>query len=134
RLLTEAEWEYTARAGRMTHFSFGNDAAELRQYAWYADDPDRQTHEVGQKKPNAFGIYDIYGNVSEWVEDCYHDNYRDAGSDGKAWTGGNCNRRVIRGGSWQQFARMLRSAARDWSNFDKGSDSIGFRVARELAR
>jgi formylglycine-generating enzyme required for sulfatase activity len=133
RLLTEAEWEYAARAGRTTHFSFGNDDGELDQYAWYETDPDRQSHPVGQKKPNRFGLYDMHGNVSEWVEDCYHEHYRDAAPDGSAWTGGNCNRRVVRGGSWVQRARMLRSAARDWANFDKWSDSVGIRVGRSLA-
>jgi formylglycine-generating enzyme required for sulfatase activity len=133
RLLTEAEWEYAARAGRTTHFFFGNDDAELDQYAWYEVDPRRQTQPVGQKKPNRFGLHDMHGNVSEWVEDCYHEHYRDTAPDGSAWTAGNCNRRVIRGGSWLQRARMLRSAARDWENFDKWSDSTGIRVGRSLA-
>jgi formylglycine-generating enzyme required for sulfatase activity len=133
RLLTEAEWEYAARAGRTTHFSFGNDDAELDQYAWYEADPDRRAHPVAQKKPNRFGLHDMHGNVSEWVEDCYHDHYRDVAPDGSAWTAGNCNRRVVRGGSWLQRARMLRSAARDWANLDKWSDAIGIRVGRSLA-
>ena len=136
RLLTEAEWEYAARAnppaGHTTHFSFGNDDAVLDQYAWFALDSDGQPHPVGEKKPSRFQLYDMHGNVSEWVEDCYQDNYRDADPNGAAWTGGNCTHRVIRGGSWVQRARMLRSAARDWWNFDKGSDSIGIRVGRSL--
>jgi formylglycine-generating enzyme required for sulfatase activity len=137
RLLTEAEWEYAARAaplgGRSTHFSFGNDDAELGQYAWFGLDQEPQPHPVGQKKPNRLRLYDMHGNVSEWVEDCYRDNYRDAAADGSAWTAGNCNRRIIRGGSWMQRARMLRSAARDWGNFDKGSNTIGIRVGRSIA-
>jgi formylglycine-generating enzyme required for sulfatase activity len=134
RLLTEAEWEYAARAGRSTLFSFGNDDAELAQYAWYEADAERRPHPVGEKKPNRFGLYDMHGNVSEWVEDCYRDNYRDVPQDGSAWTGANCSRRVLRGGSWQHRARALRSAARDHENLDKWSNTIGLRVARELMR
>jgi formylglycine-generating enzyme required for sulfatase activity len=133
RLLSEAEWEYAARAGRSTLFSFGNDDAQLSQYAWYDADAERQPHPVGEKKPNGFRLYDMHGNVSEWVEDCYRDNYRDLPDDGSAWSGANCARRVVRGGSWQQRARMLRSAARDHENLDKWSNTIGFRVARALA-
>jgi formylglycine-generating enzyme required for sulfatase activity len=138
RLLTEAEWEYAARAspapGRSTYFYFGNDDAELPDYAWFATNAEGQPHEVGQKKPNKFGLYDMLGNVAQWVEDCYRDAYRDPlGGDGSAWTGGNCNQRVIRGGSWVQRARMLRSSARNSWNFDKGSNNIGIRVGRTLA-
>lgn len=86
-----------------------------------------------RKSPIDFGLHDMHGNVSEWVEDCYHDHYRDVAPDGSAWTAGNCNRRVVRGGSWLQRARMLRSAARDWANLDKWSDAIGIRVGRSLA-
>ncbi|MBV8752390.1 MAG: SUMF1/EgtB/PvdO family nonheme iron enzyme [Hyphomicrobiales bacterium] len=132
RLLTEAEWEYAARADSLAHFSFGNDDAQLDQYAWYALNAERRPHPVGLKKPNAFGLYDMHGNVSEWIEDCYHNTYQDASSDGEAWTAANCNPRIIRGGSWFHRARMLRSAARDWSNSDKGNESIGIRIARSL--
>jgi formylglycine-generating enzyme required for sulfatase activity len=83
--------------------------------------------------PNRFGLYDMHGNVSEWVEDCYHNNYRDAAADEQAWTAANCDHRVIRGGSWLYRQRMLRSAARDWSQFDKGNEAIGIRVGRSLA-
>jgi formylglycine-generating enzyme required for sulfatase activity len=99
------------RAGR-THdaLSFGNDDAELDQYAWYEADPARRSHPIGQKKPNRFGLHDMHGNVSEWVEDCYREHYREAPADGSAWAAGNCIRRVVRGGSWLQRARMQRSA------------------------
>jgi formylglycine-generating enzyme required for sulfatase activity len=126
RLLTEEEWEYAAGAQQSstssTYFSFGNDDAELEKYAWYEADPSRQTHPVGQKKPNAFGLYDMHGNVSEWVEDCYRESYRDVAA------AGTCNRHVIRGGSYLNRAKMLRSAARDWA--DKPSVSIGIRIGR----
>jgi formylglycine-generating enzyme required for sulfatase activity len=135
RLLTEAEWEYAARAQRsvaQTYYSFGNDDSELGQYAWYEANSERQPHSVGLKKPNAFGLFDMHGNVAEWVEDCYHDNYDGAPSDGSAWSASNCIRHVIRGGAYLDRARMLRSSARDWS--DKASDTVGIRVARFLAQ
>jgi formylglycine-generating enzyme required for sulfatase activity len=78
RLLTEAEWEYVARAGRTGPYSFGDDASTLGEYAWYSENSAGQTHPVGEKKPNAFGLYDMAGNVWQWVEDCYHDNYNEA--------------------------------------------------------
>jgi formylglycine-generating enzyme required for sulfatase activity len=133
RILTEAEWEYAARGKSLTHFSFGNDESPLDQYGWYASNSDHHTHPVGEKKPNPFGLYDIHGNVSEWVEDCYHDGYRGAPSDGSAWLSGNCTRRVARGGSWLDRARSLRSATRDWYIVDQGHDNLGLRVARTLA-
>jgi formylglycine-generating enzyme required for sulfatase activity len=134
RLPTEAEWEYAARGQRSpgkTYYFFGNDEAELDQYAWYGDNSDDQLHPVGQKKPNPFGLFDMYGNVAEWVQDCYHDTYEGAPADGSAWTAWNCIRYVIRGGSYVDRARMLRSSARDSS--DKATDTIGLRVARSLA-
>jgi formylglycine-generating enzyme required for sulfatase activity len=127
RLLTESEWEYAAAAQRSktpTYFSFGNDDGELEKYAWYAADLTKRTHPVGQKRPNDFGLYDMHGNVSEWVEDCFRENYRDVQSTGP------CNRHVIRGGSYVDKSKMLRAAARDWS--DKASPTLGIRVGRSL--
>jgi formylglycine-generating enzyme required for sulfatase activity len=134
RILTEAEWEYAARAKTSTNFYFGNDEAPLDQYGWYSGNSDHHTHAVGERKPNPFGLYDVHGNVSEWVEDCYHDGYRGAPSDGSAWLSGNCSRRVARGGSWLDRPRALRSATRDWYTFDQGHDNVGLRVARTLIR
>jgi len=105
RLPTEAEWEYASRAGTTTDFSFGDDSDKLCKYAWYANNSKGKTHPVGQKEPNAWGIYDIYGNVWEWVEDDWHDNYDGAPDDGRAWVDDPRGAdRVIRGGSWNDDA------------------------------
>ena len=133
RLLSEAEWEYVARTQKSpppTYFSFGNRVADLEQEAWYEANSGGQAHTVGLKRPNAFQIYDMRGNVSEWVEDCYHENYLLAAPSGTAWTTRDCGRHVIRGGAYLSRASMLRSSARAWSN--KWGDSIGLRVARTL--
>jgi formylglycine-generating enzyme required for sulfatase activity len=133
RLLTEAEWEYVARAGNQALYSFGNDdEGMLKDFAWFEGNAEGHTHPVKGKRANQFGLNDVYGNVSEWVEDCYAQDYRNAHPDGSAWTAQNCGRRVVRGGSFQDRARALRSSARDWSAFDKGEKYIGFRVARTL--
>jgi formylglycine-generating enzyme required for sulfatase activity len=137
QLLSESQWEYAARAGSDTYFSFGNDDAELPKYAWYAADAagaadiEGHPHAVGQKIPNKFGLFDMQGNVSEWVEDCYHASYQGAPADGSPWTDPDCRRHVIRGGSYLQNARQLRTASRDWHE-DKGNYDIGFRIARRL--
>jgi formylglycine-generating enzyme required for sulfatase activity len=134
RLLTEAEWEYVARAGNQALYSFGNDdEGMLNDYAWFEGNAEGHPHPVKEKRPNQFGLNDLYGNVSEWVEDCYAQDYRNANPDGSAWTGENCGRRVVRGGSFLDRARALRSAARDLSTFDKSDKYIGFRVARTPA-
>lgn len=134
RLLSEAEWEYAARAGTNTHFSFGDDDSLLRQHAWFTANADEKTHPVGGLMPNPWGLYDLHGNVAEWVEDCYHEDYRGAPSDGKPWVDGNCERRVVRGGAFIYPAKALRSAARDWLEFDdRLKDYVGFRIARDLA-
>ena len=128
RLLSEAEWEYVARAGTTTAYHFGAEISPSQ--ANYENDG---TVEVGSYPVNAFGLHDVHGNVCEWVEDCWHNNYNGAPSDGSAWTS-NCDaaRRVLRGGSWIYFPWDLRAAnrggfvARFYYNF------IGFRIARTL--
>jgi formylglycine-generating enzyme required for sulfatase activity/predicted MPP superfamily phosphohydrolase len=85
RLPSETEWEYACRAGTSTRYSFGDSESELGYYAWYKDNSDYETHPVGQKKANQWGLYDMHGNVLEWVQDCWHDNYSGAPTDGRAW-------------------------------------------------
>ncbi|MEX8496261.1 formylglycine-generating enzyme family protein [Leptothrix ochracea] len=135
RLPTEAEWEYGARAGTTTNYSFGNDEKGLNDYAWYSGNSGNQSHPVGEKKPNAFGLYDIHGSVWEWVQDCWHPNYQGAPTTGAAWDtdcrGGN--RRTVRGGGWNDTARVVRSTYRYGYLSDGRSLSQGFRVARELS-
>ncbi len=133
RLLTEAEWEYAARAGSTSRFPFGDDEAELGKYAWYAPYSDARTHEVGQKLPNAFGLYDMLGNVWELTADCYG-LYSAEPTDGAAKISGDCSRHVVRGGSWYYNQQALRSATRDKNATDNRFDSLGFRVARTLNR
>jgi formylglycine-generating enzyme required for sulfatase activity len=143
RLLTEAEWEYTARAGTTTVYYWGDEIGKGNANCngcgveWEdrgADkDHAKQTSPVGSFKPNAFGLYDMAGNVSQWVEDCYHANYDGAPPDGSAWTTrANCSLRVVRGGSWFDPPPILRSAFRFGHVSDSRSHLVGFRVARTL--
>jgi formylglycine-generating enzyme required for sulfatase activity len=132
RLPSEAEWEYAARAGTTTLYSFGdNEAAAFGLYAWYVFDSGGKTHPVGEKKPNGFGLYDMHGNVWEWVQDCYQDSYQGAPTDGAAWTTGDCTSRVGRGGNYSSSTGQLRSDTREGAPIDKGR-GVGFRVARTL--
>ena len=133
RLLSEAEWEYVARAGTTTTYHFGN---TISQGQANYDGHNGGTVAVGSYSANAFGLHDVHGNVWEWVEDCWHSDYTDAPSDGSAW-GSDCHAtfsgyRVLRGGSWHINARNLRSAVRSGTGAgDRGSDT-GFRIARTL--
>jgi formylglycine-generating enzyme required for sulfatase activity len=134
RLLTEAEWEYAASAKKTTLFFFGDDDALLGRYGWYTLNAENKAHLVGQKEANPFGLKDMYGNVSEWVEDCYHDGYGGAPGDSWPWLSGDCSHRVVRGGDWQSRASSLRSTFRDWFYYDQSRDTTGIRVGRTLAR
>lgn len=133
RLLSEAEWEYVARAGSKTPYSFGNDPELLSQYGWYNANSGAKPHAVGDEKPNAWGFHDTVGNVWQWVEDCFHASYDGAPTDGSAWTSGTCSYRVLRGGSWYSAPELLRSGYREWRSNNNRSDNRGFRVARTLA-
>ena len=144
RLLSEAEWEYAARAGTATPFSTGQtittDQANFNGWVSYdsSPDPDGQyrgkTIAVGSFAANAFSVYDMHGNVWEWVEDCWNDGYSEAPTDGSAGSAGDCGQRVLRGGSWDLDPSFLRSASRYWIASVFQVDYIGFRVARPLAR
>jgi formylglycine-generating enzyme required for sulfatase activity len=140
RLLTEAEWEYAARAGSQARYSFGDDNAQLDQYAWYGPNSSRQTHPVGKKKPNAFGLHDMQGNVGEWVEDLWHDSYQGAPTDGSPWVkdgdpsgrDGDASGRVVRGGHFGSGPQFLRAAYRGRLTPVTLASSLGFRLARTL--
>ncbi len=134
RLLSEAEWEYMARAGSSTVYSWGNDIGSNRANCdGCGSQWDRsQTAPAGSFPPNAFGVHDMHGNVWEWVEDCWNGSYAGASPDGSAWRSGDCAVPVLRGGSWGSFPRGLRSAYRIRGTTGYGNDFVGFRVARTL--
>ncbi len=134
RLLTESEREYAARAGATTAYYWG---AAIGKGNANCDGCDsqwggKQTSPVGSFKPNGFGLYDMAGNVWQWVEDCYHDSYAGAPQDGSAWTAISCDKRVLRGGSWNNDPRDLRAATRSRDDPDIRGDDVGFRLARTL--
>ena len=128
RLLSEAEWEYAARAGTRTRYSFG-DKISKKQANYDA----KRAVWTGSYSSNRFGLYNMHGNVYEWVEDCANGSYAGAPSSGEAWLSGNCFFRVFRGGGWFQNSRYLRSAVRNWNGAGTRGNGLGFRVARTLA-
>ncbi len=157
RLPTEAEWEYACRAGSETEYYFGDDEDELEDYAWFYDNSDEVPHLVGEKKPNAFGLYDMHGNVMEWVIDGYTEDGYEAAADKEPKTvmeaiqwAETPDNRVVRGGSFQDDPEMLRSAARrgsedeDWKEEDPNiplspfwysndpARGVGFRIVRSF--
>jgi formylglycine-generating enzyme required for sulfatase activity len=155
RLPSEAEWEYACRAGTTTRYSFGDSKSELGDYAWYAENSGSRspkkgdffvydeddwienrwkgkTHSVGQKRPNPWGLYDMHGNVWEWVQDCLHWDYSGAPTDGSAWVVAceyGSAYRVNRGGSWADYAKDCRdglASVRGLRDYDRG-----FRILKE---
>jgi formylglycine-generating enzyme required for sulfatase activity len=140
RLLSEAEWEFAARAGTVAAYPYTDGLSPAKaNYDASADgsgpsDVNRQrTVPVGSFQPNSFGLYDMQGNVSEWVEDCWNDEYTAATpTDGSAWVEGDCKGHVVRGGSWEDSATELRSAARTGGAKDDRFYTDGVRIARSL--
>jgi formylglycine-generating enzyme required for sulfatase activity len=151
RLLTEAEWEYAARAGTTTRYSFGDDEKDLCHHGNGADqiakskivgaekwtaapcsDGHAYTAPAANFSPNGFGLYDVHGNALQWVDDCWHDSYQGAPLDGSAWVSGDCSRRVRRGGSWSSYPGVRRAANRGGSTAVNRYDFNGFRLARTL--
>ncbi len=149
RLPSEAEWEYAARAGTRSRFNWGEGSDWVCQFTnvldlsgrkarpdWHwnvpCDDGYAQTAPAGRFPPNAWGLHDMHGNVWEWVEDCWHPDYTNAPADGHAWIdGGQCNKRVNRGGGWSNHPRTMRAATRDADSPDGRSSAMGFRVASD---
>ena len=141
RLLSESEWEYVARAGTTGPFHFGStistDQANYNGHYTYGSGRKgmrrSKTVPVGSFAANDFGLHDVHGNVWEWVEDCWHENYLGAPTDGSAWTSsGDCDSRVLRGGSWLNKPWILRSAFRVRLSAGLRGNSSGFRIARTL--
>ncbi len=152
RLLSESEWEYMARSGSSSKYPFGGSESALCDYGNVADltakaeergwttsncsdGYGKKAAPVGSFQANGFGVHDTVGNVWEWVEDCWHGGYSGAPSNGTAWTsGGDCVSRVLRGGSWDNAPRTLRSANRSRNVTSTRSGYLGFRIARTLSR
>ncbi len=132
RLPSEAEWEYAARAGTDMIWICGDNSSCLDEIAWYNGNSDNREHLVGGKDPNTFDLYDMSGNVWEWVEDCYHSDYTGHPGTGDVWTGGDCEYRVLRGGSWYgSNIGSLRPSYRYGYSPKDAAFNIGFRCAKE---
>ena len=129
RLPTEAEWEYAARAGSATAYSFGDDEGQLGNYAWYWENSDEETHPVGRKQPNAWGLFDMHGNVWEWVHDWYGEKYYSAGAMTDPQGPESGGYRVLRGGGWTyEVMWYCRSDYRRGSTPDHREEGDGFRL------
>jgi formylglycine-generating enzyme required for sulfatase activity len=139
RLLSEAEREYATRAGTTTPFWWGNSVSPERanydkNFSQHRGRPEGKPLPVDAFAPSPWGLYQVHGNIVEWVEDCWHSDYEGAPTDGSAWLAGHCKMRVERGGAWSAPAERIRSAARSPADVSVRNEFVGFRVARTLAR
>jgi formylglycine-generating enzyme required for sulfatase activity len=134
RLLSEAEWEYSARAGTVTAYYWGGEVGvgKANCTGCGGEFDGKNTSAVGSFSPNAFGLYDMEGNVWQWVQECVHDNYVGAPTDGSTWPGGDCNRHIIRGGAWNYDPRNIRVAIRGRNTTVGRVDYTGIRVGRTV--
>ncbi|WP_209618063.1 formylglycine-generating enzyme family protein [Methanolobus bombayensis] len=138
RLPAEAEWEYACKSGNDTDFSFTNEATDLDEYGWSdsygwcAINSNKTTNPVGEKKANSWGLYDMHGNVWEWVQDSWHENYEDAPADGSVWEEENSYNRVGKGGSWMDGPNICKSSFRGSLDADSTSNVLGFRVVMDI--
>ncbi len=131
RLPSESEWEYACRAGSSTQYHFGDSPAELTHYAWFENNSGERTAPVRRKKPNAWGLFDIIGNVWEWCADRWHEDYTGAPCDGSPWPGAahTVHRRFcVRGGAWDMDAFRCRSSYRSYDWEEVGTSRTGFRI------
>jgi formylglycine-generating enzyme required for sulfatase activity len=127
RLPTEAEWEYSARAGTTTRYSFGDETEKLGDYGWFNGNAKGNDPPVGAKKPNAWQLYDVHGYLWEWCSDAWHEDYTGAPADGSSWKDGDAERRVLRGGSWKDGADQLTSRFRRPGDRQLKDDAVGLR-------
>ncbi len=135
RLPSEAEWEYAARAGTATRYSFGDDTKDLDAHAWHTGNAAGNDPPVGAKKPNPWKLYDVHGYLWEWCADAWHDTYESAPADGSAWiAGGDPERRVLRGGSWKDKAERLTSSYRRAAASGLRDDAVGLRCVLSKSR
>ena len=130
RLPTEAEWEYACRSGSQTRFSFGDKDRYVNAHTWHMGNTGIDTPVAGKKKPNAWGLYDMHGNVWEWCSDCYYMSYANPNTTDPQALGGEY--RVVRGGSWGAKHTCCRSASRDYSAPENRGNVCGFRVVVEV--
>jgi formylglycine-generating enzyme required for sulfatase activity len=132
RLPTEVEWEYACRAGKQTIWPFGNDPAQLRNYVWYNENSGGQTHPVGQLQPNAWGLFDMLGNIWEWCQDWFEQDYYAKSPKDNPQGPASGSDRVLRGGGFDNNARYCRSASRSRGAPDSRNHCVGFRLVRTL--
>lgn len=133
RLPSEAEWEYAAKAGTTTIYSFGNSSKNLRDYAWYVDNSNKKSQEVGHKKPNPWGLYDMHGNIYEWCEDWYTDNHNSTPVDGSPYMT-KTGLKVQKSGAWMDGVFYLRSSNRYRTKTNSRNVTDGFRLVREIIK